>query len=156
MELIGSEGRHLIFDIFGVNIAISIKNIFMTKKARIYIINKCYKNINIFCKIIDQYVMTSTAPWLNFCILNALHRQSGLVWYDIILIAISKSIWTCTSLVIGKLYQLFQVLLGQPRVAVALLLELVARRLGHDGHFLRFEPATGLRRPATARCCRGV
>lgn len=55
-----------------------------------------------------------------------------------------------------KLYQLLQVLLGQPRVAVALLLELVARRLGHDGHFLRFETAVGLRRRAAARSCRGV
>lgn len=56
----------------------------------------------------------------------------------------------------GKLYQLLQVLLGQPRVAVALLLELVARRLGHHGHFLRFEAASGRRRVAAARCCRGV
>lgn len=54
-----------------------------------------------------------------------------------------------------KLHQLLEVLLGQPRVAVALLLELVARRLGHDGHFLRFETAVGLRRRAAGRRCRG-
>lgn len=28
--------------------------------------------------------MTSTALWLNFCILNALHKRIGLVWCDIL------------------------------------------------------------------------
>lgn len=103
--------------------------------------------------------MTWTALWSNFSILHLpakitligifqYHFYSDLRSMYRFLYAAHEWQW--------KLYQLLQVLLGEPRVPVALLLELVARRLGHHGHFLRLEPATGPRRATAARRCRGV